>query len=134
MIATVPLLIIPLVIYNMLAFLTPGLGWEAVLISIPMVSSARLDVTIGDVFVLMSLVFLFLEIVKATSASTRSIIDHMLSTLVFVAALVEFILVDVAATSTFLILIALMLLDIVAGYSVSIRVARRDFAIEPRAD
>jgi hypothetical protein len=134
MIATVPLLIIPLAIYNILAFVTPGYAWGNVLFSIPMVSGVSWDVTLSDVFIVLSLVFLFFEIVKATSASTRSIVDHMLSTLVFVAALVEFLLVAAAATSTFAILLALMLLDIVAGYSVSIRVARRDFAIEPRSE
>ncbi|MDF2996786.1 MAG: putative transrane protein [Xanthobacteraceae bacterium] len=134
MIATIPLLIIPLAIYNILAFITPGYAWANVLFSVPMVSGVSWDVTLSDVFIVLSLAFLFFEIVKATSASTRSIIDHMLSTLVFVVALVEFLLVGAAATSTFAILLALMLLDIVAGYSVSIRVARRDFAIEPRPE
>jgi len=131
MLATIPLLIIPLVIYNMLAFVTPGIGWGDVLVSIPMMSGATWSLTLDDVFIAFSLVMLFFEIVKATSTTSRSIIDHMLSTLVFVAGLVEFLLVAQAATSTFAILLAIMLVDIVAGYSVSIRVARRDFMVQP---
>ncbi|MFK8250013.1 hypothetical protein [Ancylobacter terrae] len=133
MIATIPLLILPLAIYNLLAFVTPGIGWGDVLVSIPMMSGATWSLTLDDVFIGFSLVMLFFEIVKATSVTSRSIIDHMLSTLVFVAGLVEFLLVPLAATSTFAILLAIMLVDIVAGYSVSIRVARRDFMVQPDA-
>ena len=134
MIATVPLLIIPLAIYNIFSFITPGLSWTDVLLTVPMVSGVDWALTLSDVFIAFSLLLLFLEIVKATSASTRSIVDHMLSTLVFVGALIEFLLVGRAATSTFALLLAIMLVDIIAGYSVSIRVARRDVAIDPRME
>ncbi|HSI41228.1 MAG TPA: hypothetical protein VLA00_11840 [Xanthobacteraceae bacterium] len=134
MIATVPLLIIPLAIYNIFSFITPGLNWTDVLLTVPMVSGVDWALTLSDVFIAFSLLLLFLEIVKATSASTRSIVDHMLSTLVFVGALIEFLLVGRAATSTFALLLAIMLVDIIAGYSVSIRVARRDVAIDPRME
>jgi len=134
MIANIPLLVVPLIVYNLLALLPSGFEWGAVLFSVPMMSGVTWEVTLGDVFILGTLVFLFAEIVKATSVSTRSIIDHMLSTFVFIVALVEFLLVQAAATSTFAILLAIMLFDIIAGYSVSIRVARRDIAVDPRGE
>ncbi len=56
----------------------------------------------------------------------------MLSMLVFVAGMAEFLLVPQAGNSVFALLLCVMLLDVVAGFSVSVRVAQRDFAIEPR--
>ncbi len=71
---------------------------------------------------------------KATRISSRSIIDHILSLLLFVGALVEFLMVPQAATSPFALLVAIMLLDVIVGFSVSIRVAQRDVALTPASD
>jgi hypothetical protein len=49
--------------------------------------------------------------------------------LVFVACLVEFILVDRAFTSVFFFITIATLIDVIAGYTIGIRVARRDLAI-----
>ena len=80
----------------------------------------------GDVFIVVSLVLLFGEILKATRFGSASVIDHMLSTAVFVICLVEFLLVGFAATSVFFILMVMALIDVIAGFSVSIRAAARD--------
>jgi hypothetical protein len=56
--------------------------------------------------------------------------DHLLSMILFVGMLVEFIMVKEAATSTFFILLALSFVDVIAGFSVSIRTAQRDVAFE----
>ena len=53
----------------------------------------------------------------------------MLSTFVFIACLVEFIVVRQASTSTFFIIMVIAFIDVVAGYSVSIRSARRDLSV-----
>ena len=53
-------------------------------------------------------------------------IDHLLSTFVFVAFLVEFLLVPGAAHSVFFTLMLIALVDVLAGFSVSIRSAGRD--------
>ena len=45
---------------------------------------------------------------------------------VFVAALLAFVLSPVFATSTFFFLMILALIDVVAGFIITIRVARRD--------
>jgi hypothetical protein len=54
------------------------------------------------------------------------VIDHLLSTFVFVAFLVEFLLVKGAAHSVFFTLMIITLIDVLAGFSVSIRAAGRD--------
>ena len=67
-----------------------------------------------------------MEIFKATRTSMASVIDHTLSTLVFVAFIIEFVLVKGAGTSTFLILGLMSLFDVIAGFTVTIVAARRD--------
>jgi predicted Co/Zn/Cd cation transporter (cation efflux family) len=52
--------------------------------------------------------------------------DHLLSTFVFVAFLVEFLLVKGAAHPVFFTLMVIALIDVLAGFSVSIRSAGRD--------
>ena len=63
---------------------------------------------------------------KSTRTSSASVIDHLLSTFVFVAFLVEFLLVPGAAHSVFFTLMLIALVDVLAGFSVSIRSAGRD--------
>ena len=53
----------------------------------------------------------------------------MLSMLVFIAFLVEFLLVRGAATQTFFILMTIAFIDVVGGFAVSIRSAGRDVSI-----
>jgi hypothetical protein len=45
---------------------------------------------------------------------------------VFIAALIEFIVVPQAATSVFFLILVTLLIDVVAGFTIGIRVARRD--------
>jgi hypothetical protein len=130
MLANFPLFLISFAIYNMIVFLTPGVSWSDVLATVPMQSGASWTITFGDVLIALSLVFLFVEVLKATSTSVRSLFDHMLSTLVFIAALVEFLLVPQAATSVFAILLVMALIDVLGGWSVSMRAARRDLSVE----
>ena len=52
-----------------------------------------------------------------------------LSTLVFIAYLVEFLTVREAATSVFFILMCVTLVDVIAGFSITITGARRDFGV-----
>ena len=53
----------------------------------------------------------------------------MLSMVLFVAALVEFLLVKNAATQIFFILMTISFIDVIAGFAVSIRTAGRDLSI-----
>jgi hypothetical protein len=125
-----PLFLISFAIYNMVVFLTPGMSWTGVVFSVPMQSGAIWDITAGDLLIALSLVFLFFEVLKATSVSQRSLFDHLLSTVVFVAALVEFLLIKEAATSVFATLLMISLVDVLGGWSVSVRSARRDFTVD----
>jgi hypothetical protein len=98
----------------------------AEIFSIPMISGAQWAFTWGDLILVVALIVLFIEILKATYTSTSSLVDHGLSMLVFIAALVEFIVVPQAATSVFFLILVSLLIDVVAGFTIGIRVARRD--------
>lgn len=133
MIRAVPLLIIPFILYNIglagVVDASAGDPWKTVLFSFPMMSGGVFALTLGDALIVLALVLLFVEVVKATRTSNLSVIDHLLSTFVFVAFLVEFLLVQGAAHSVFFILMIIALVDLLAGFSVSIRSAGRDISI-----
>jgi len=129
MLASIPLLIVPFILYNLgLAGLFGGgdAPWAQEILSIPMMSGGTFSMSLGDLMVLIGLVFFFIEILKSTRTSNASILDHLLSTFVFVAFLVEFLLVRGAAHSVFFTLMIISLIDVLAGFSVSIRSAGRD--------
>jgi hypothetical protein len=97
-------------------------------------SGAEFGLRNGDLFTLAGLIALFFEILKAARLGAGTIIDHMLSTATFVAALVSFLLVGYCGTSTFFLLMVMTLIDVVAGFSVSIFSARRDYSVSHNND
>ncbi|MDC9826431.1 hypothetical protein PRN20_22065 [Devosia sp. ZB163] len=127
-----PLLIVPLVAYNFFAFLFMGgnpAGWSQQLLTIPMVSGVQWSLTSGDLMLVIGLVCLFFEVIKSTNTGRNSVIEHMLSVVVFVVFLVEFLLVGAAASSVFFILMMMAIVDVVAGFTVSITGAGRDVSM-----
>lgn len=132
MLGGVPLLIVPFILYNLgLAGLfgaAEGGGdiWATEIFSLRMMSGGVFSLTAGDLLIVVALLLLFVEMVKSTRTTNASIIDHLLSTFVFVAFLVEFLLVQTAAHSVFFTLMVIALIDVLAGFSVSLRSAGRD--------
>lgn len=134
MLGAVPLLIIPFILYNL--GLTGLFGptipdpWTAEMFSVSMMSGGVWSMTLGDVLIVVALILLFAEMLKSTRTSNASVVDHLLSTFVFVAFLVEFLLVRGAAHSVFFTLMVIALVDVLAGFSVSLRSAGRDLNME----
>ena len=131
MLAGIPLLIIPFIIYNLglAGFLGEGPAgdpWAQELFSFGMMSGGMFTMTAGNLLVVVALILFFVEMVKATRTSNASVVDHLLSTFVFVAFLVEFLLVRDAAHPVFFTLMVIALIDVLAGFSVSLRSASRD--------
>jgi hypothetical protein len=54
----------------------------------------------------------------------------MLAMVLFIAMLVEFLLVDRAATSTFFLMMIITLVDVLVGFTVSVRSSQRQVEIE----
>ncbi|WP_075216295.1 hypothetical protein [Mongoliimonas terrestris] len=136
MIGTLPLTLVPLIVYNIFAFRLIGLDagdpWLMPLLTVEMLSGARFTLTSGDVLVILAIALLFGEVIKATRIGAATLGDHFLSMLVFVVYLVEFLTVPVAAHSVFAILMVIAFIDVVAGFSVTIRTSRRDIGIGTR--
>ena len=130
-----PLLVIPILIYNLIAFGGGVSGHhdvQAIIshgITIRMFSGDPWSFTLGDLFVLASLILLFVEIVKATRTTSREIINHALSMLTFVLAIIEFITLKGFATSTFFLITMMTLFDVVGGYTISIVAAEHDLGL-----
>jgi len=125
-----PLLVIPFAIYNMIAFLMPGVAWTASVATIHLVSGQAWTVTSEDILLAFSILLLGVEVIKATRMGIRGLMDHVLSMILFIAMLVEFLLVARAGTSTFFILMVISLVDVLAGFIITARTAQRDIQIE----
>lgn len=132
MLSAIPLMIVPFIIYNAIMIGIAGTGIEGLslpLLELQMMSGAVWSMSLGDLLIVIGLVMMFFEILKATRTGSWSVIDHLLSTFLFVAFLVEFLLVEKAATDVFFILMVIAFVDVIAGFSVSIRSASRDVSI-----
>jgi len=101
------------------------------LFTIKLMSGAFWLMAVGDLFVIVGLICLFIEVYKSTRTSQAEILDHILSTLVFIIFLIEFLVIKGAGTSTFFILALMSLFDVIAGFTVTISTARRDVTLDP---
>jgi hypothetical protein len=122
-------LVFAFVLYNVIAL---SLGEEALgrqIFELRLLSGGIWKFTGGDLVLLVTLLLLFVEIVKSTFTTTSTLIDHALSMIVFMAVGAEFLIVPQAATSVFFLILVASLIDVIGGYTIGIRVARRDLNI-----
>lgn len=99
-----------------------------VLVTFTLPSGVKWMPTWGDVWVLIGLMLLYLEVFKATRTSIVTIFDHLLSTCVLISYLVIWLIYPWGGNSVFLILSTMCLIDVVAGFTITISAARRDLA------
>lgn len=129
-----PLLTISLVIYVVLTLtgMAGGAGTEwhdVVVVSLPMYSGDIWRVSWGTLFLTGSMGLLFVELIRATKTGSASITNHLLSFLLFVIALLLFILAPGFGNSTYFIFLTMTFLDPMAGLVVTTVTARRDLAL-----
>lgn len=128
-----PLIVIAFIVYNAVVLLGGNIPADDILrkpiFSLPMVSGARWVFSMGDLIILLTMLLLFVELIKSTYTSSSQMVDHGLSMLVFIACLVEFLLVRQATSSVFFFILTAALVDVVAGALIGIRTARRDLNI-----
>ncbi|PWV98203.1 hypothetical protein DFR52_105184 [Hoeflea marina] len=132
MLFAIPLMIVPFVLYNLVIIGIVGSGVGALndtVTSLSMMSGAQWTMSWGDVLIVIALLLLFVEVVKSTRTGAASVLDHLLSMFLFVVFLVEFLLVQAAATHVFFILMVIAFIDVIAGFTVSIKSAGRDVSI-----
>jgi hypothetical protein len=125
----VPLLIFPFAIYNILAFLMPGVSLTREIWHVQLATGGEFGLTGGDLLVLGALLILLIEMVKSARMSRRTVVDHLLSMLLFVGMTVEFLMVKEVTSTTFLLLLAISFVDVIGGFAVSMRAARRNVSV-----
>ncbi|MEO1038413.1 MAG: hypothetical protein AAFX09_02630 [Pseudomonadota bacterium] len=99
------------------------------LFSVPMAGDGLWVVTTSDLIITLSLILLFFEMLKAPSSGNASVFNNLLSTVVFILAILLFVLHPLFATSTFFIIMLMTLVDVAAGWFITTISSRRDLAV-----
>jgi len=129
LIKNLPLLVVVVAAYN-LAVILGDARIDAELAQFALLSGAVWVVTTGDLLLGLGLVLIYAELVKATRTSSAAIVDHVLSLGLFVICLVEFIALPAAGTGVFFLITLMCLIDVIAGFTVTIVAARRDIGLD----
>jgi len=116
-----PLLLIPLAIYNIIAFLMPDVAVSVQLFKLTLMSGVEWQVTLSDVLIALGIVLLMFEVIKGARPGAKYLTDHLLSLIVFGAAAAEFVLWPKFGTSTYFLLTALALADFLSGLALRTR-------------
>ncbi len=132
--AAAPLLLLPVAAYNLFALTLSG-GLRSIeaharltapLFQLRTAPGGVWPVSIADLLLAASLVVLFVELIKSTGSRRLAIANHALSMVVFVACLVEMLMAPAFATSTFFLITLMVLLDVLAGFVVTLAAARQE--------
>jgi hypothetical protein len=129
---SVPLLIFPFALYNIVVFFMPEFSWNNEIWHVYMISGGEWAITPRDVIVSSSVLILLIDMLRsARHSGRRTILDHVLSMILFVGMLIEFMAVKSVVSSTFFLLLFISFVDVAGGFAVSIRaaVARRDILL-----
>jgi hypothetical protein len=123
---------IPLLAFVVIAYV--AFAWAGADFTLPrftptLPSGGVWQITLGDMLLTVALIVLFFEVVKSTRTGGNSVVDHALSMIVFIACLILFLVWQPAATSLFFLITVISLIDVIAGFSVTIRSARRDYSL-----
>jgi hypothetical protein len=124
-----PLLLIPFALYNMVAFLL-DMSFGDTVFSIPLMEDRQLPVTTGDLLVMLGMLLLYVEVLKAARFAAKAVMDHVLSLILLIAMASELVLVPRAATSTLLLLAARSFVDVITGVSLAGQSKPHEIVIE----
>jgi hypothetical protein len=116
-----PLLLIPIAIYNIIAFLMRDLSFAAPLVTVPLPSGIAWPVTLSDILLTLGILLLLCEVIKGARPGAKYLTDHLLSLLVLCGAAAEFVLLPAFGTSTYFLLTALALTDFLSGIALRAR-------------
>jgi len=125
-----PLLLIPLAIYNIIAFLMRDVSFAAPLFTVPLTSGTAWPVTLSDILLALGILLLLLEVIKGARPGAKYLTDHLLSLVVFAGAVAEFVMLPPFGTSTYFLLALLAMVDFLSGIALR---ARRGMQVAPAA-
>jgi len=132
-----PLMVIPVALYNILAISGSTFAsaedvrarLDTDFQTVQMMSGSVWQITPGHMLIAFSLLMLFFELIKSTGTDKAAVMNHAFSMLLFIICLVEFLMFPAFGTSVFFLIGLMTLLDVMAGFMVTIASARRDFAV-----
>src|ERR1700758_5886218 len=99
MLYAIPLTILPWIAFNIVAVVFGYDVWDKQLFSVTMISGQVWTLFVRDLMILFGLICLFFEVLRSARSGIRMITNHILSTVVLILFLVEFIVVRFAAHS-----------------------------------
>jgi hypothetical protein len=116
-----PLLLIPLAIYNIIAFLMRDVSFAAPLFTLRLTSGTAWPITLSDILVALGILLLLCEVIKGARPGAKYLTDHLLSLVVFGGAAAEFVMLPPFGTSTYFLLALLALVDFLSGIALRTR-------------
>lgn len=122
----IPLFIIIWILYHLVIISGSSTVLSDEIFKLSLVSGSIWKVTVSDLLLMAGLIVLYVEILQATLTTIMSVINHTLSMLVFIVFALEFMAIDTASNSTFFLLSLMSLIDVLAGFTITIGVSRRD--------
>jgi hypothetical protein len=125
----IPLIGVLAVVYLIVAAVFEA-ALDRTLFAVALPSGANWAFGVRDLFLVLGLFLLYLEILKSTRTGRGQIVEHIVSMLVFIGCLLLFLLVAKTGSTTFLLITVMSAIDVIAGFTVSIVAARRDLEIE----
>ena len=122
-----PLLLLPALYVNFMIFAVYGMNPAAVAtwlggsaFHITMFSGAVWSMTQADVIVAAGMGLLFIEILKSVGSPMLSLVNHGIAVMTLLVYVVEFISFPAFTNSTFFLLALMQLIDVIAGYTITI--------------
>jgi hypothetical protein len=116
-----PLLLIPLAIYNIIAFLMRDVSFTEPMVKLTLMSGDEWKISLSDMLLALGILLLLLEVIKGARPGAKYLTDHLLSLIVFGGAAAEFLLWPRFGTSTYFLLVVLALTDFLAGIALRTR-------------
>jgi hypothetical protein len=116
-----PLLLIPLAIYNIIAFLMRDVAFDKPILQFVLKSGDTWPLALSDILLTLGIVLLLFEVIKGARPGSKFLTDHVLSSLVFAGAAAEFVLLPRFGTTTFFLLTLLALVEFFAGIALHTR-------------
>jgi hypothetical protein len=116
-----PLLLIPLAIYNIVAWLMPDVPLTDSMFHLTLVSGAQWTITLSDILLALGVLLLLLEIFKGARPGSKYLTDHLLSFVVFAGSAAEFLMLPKFATSTVFLLSLMAMVDFFSGIALRAR-------------
>jgi hypothetical protein len=73
-----PLLLIPVAIYNIIAFLMPGVHFDDTLVKLTLISGTEWQVDLSDILLALGIRLLLFEVIKGARPGAKYLTDHLL--------------------------------------------------------